>query len=149
MRWRYGIHALYARARYLLARGEPELALPLIDSQVEGARRHEAAKIQARALELRGRTFLMLDRRDDAEAALHDALRIARDIAYPPSAWRSLAMLAELARRAGNAQDARRHGAEASQIIAALIANLTDDTLSTALRNFGAHVIDDPLAALR
>jgi class 3 adenylate cyclase/tetratricopeptide (TPR) repeat protein len=149
MRWRYGIHAQYARARYLLARGEPELALPLIDSQVEAARRHEAAKIHARALELRGRTFLMLDRRDDAEAALHDALRIARDIAYPPSAWHSLAMLAELARRAGSAQDARRHGAEASQMIAALITNLTDDTLRVGLRDFGAQVIDDPLAALR
>ncbi len=73
MRWRYGIHVLDGLGNVALARRDPESALRHADEALAGARRHGAQKLEARALALRGRALLEIDRRADAQTALREA----------------------------------------------------------------------------
>ena len=50
--------------------------------------------MQARALILRGASLTALDRPDEADAALAEAIRIADTISYPNAAWRALGLRA-------------------------------------------------------
>jgi hypothetical protein len=73
---------------------------------------------------LRADALAMLERRDDAEAALAAALDLAETIAYPRAAWQALGRLAELARHAGRAADAARHAARRRDVVAAVAGSL-------------------------
>ncbi|MBW1842968.1 MAG: AAA family ATPase, partial [Deltaproteobacteria bacterium] len=88
MRWRWSLHLHDGLARVDLARGDAERALDRADAEIAGARERTARKIEARALELRGRTLVFMDRRDEAENALREALAITTRIEHPPVAWR-------------------------------------------------------------
>jgi class 3 adenylate cyclase/tetratricopeptide (TPR) repeat protein len=134
MRWRYSLHVQDALGRVALARREPERALVLATEEIEGARRHRAAKIEARGLELRGRALVAVDRRPEAEAALGEALAIARRIGYPPAVWRVLGLLAEVARREGRRDAAAAHASEARAVVDALGGTLPAADLRDALR---------------
>ena len=73
-RWRYTMHATHALAEVAFVRREPERAAALVVEEREAARRHRSPEIEARALELHARALLDLGRRDEAEAALAEAL---------------------------------------------------------------------------
>ena len=133
MRWRYGIHVLDGLGNVALARRDPESALRHADEALAGARRHGAQKLEARALALRGRALLEIDRRDDAQTALREAITIGERIGYPPVRWRALRLLAEAARRDGRRDDAAAHTAHAQQIVDALLASLPDAELRALL----------------
>ena len=149
MRWRYSLHTLDALARYELSRGEPERALPLTSQEIEGARRHKAGKLEARALELRGRTLLALDRREEAGQELHAAHAVALGIGYPPVLWRSTSLLAELARRAGDEGEAARLFAEARGLVERFSRTLPQNELRSGLLELAERLEDDPLGAYR
>ena len=70
MRWRYSLHVRDGFARLALARRDPERALTLIAEELEGARTHRARKLEARALELRGRTLVTVGRPREAQDTL-------------------------------------------------------------------------------
>src|SRR5262249_55577790 len=99
MRWRYRLHIADGHGRVALAANQPDLALAQAERQLEGARRHRVPKVEARALELRGRSLLASDDREGAEASLRQAVETAQRIAYPRGVWRALAALAELEQR--------------------------------------------------
>jgi len=99
------LHAADVFARAALSRGEPERALALADDELAGARRQHARKLEARALELRGRALLAMDQREEASQSLGEALGIAKEIGYPPVTWRALSLSAEVARRAGESHE--------------------------------------------
>jgi tetratricopeptide (TPR) repeat protein len=147
MRWRYELHLCDALARLQLASGEPEAALVLLSRELEGARRHGAKKIEARALELQGRALATLDRRRDARVALQGALEIGQRIGYPPVLWRSHSMLAELARRDGESQVAAQHAAQTKQLIEGLAASLPEAALQRAFRGLGERLLTDALGS--
>jgi class 3 adenylate cyclase/tetratricopeptide (TPR) repeat protein len=149
MRWRYSLHLSDAEARLALARGEPERALPHLEAELSDARGHGARKVLARALELRGRTLLILDDREAAEVDLRKALREAQSIGYPPVCWRVLSLLGEVARRAGSASDAEQSREAAARLIEGCLGSLGDAELSGRLRALGAHLASDPIAACR
>ncbi len=111
MRWRYSLHVFDALARVALARRDPERALALAGEELEGARKHGARKLEARALATRGQSLLVIDRRVEAAEAFSEALAIAEAIGYRAGVWRSHGLLAELARRDGNKDEAARHAA--------------------------------------
>jgi class 3 adenylate cyclase/tetratricopeptide (TPR) repeat protein len=148
-RWRYSMHLWNAQARVELARGEPERVLPLVDRELEAARHHRSPKIEARALELRGRALLAMDRRGEAEQALHAALQCATRIEYPPVTWRSLSLLAELARRAGSRSAAEDHAARARTLVESLARSLSEADLRRELGALGDRLAADPLQAYR
>ncbi len=149
MRWRYSLHLKDAEARLALARGEPERALPHLESELENARGSGARKVIARALELRGRVELALDDRAAAEASLREALDEARAIGYPPVCWRAHTLLGEVDRRAGRTAEAERSHARARSLVESCAGSLTEAGLVTRLRALGERLAEDPLAACR
>ena len=89
--------------------------------------------METRACELRARALLDLERRDEAEAAVAEALRLARAIDYPRAVWRSLGALAEVHRRAGRRAEAERSAAEARTLAETLARSLPDAELARDL----------------
>jgi predicted ATPase/class 3 adenylate cyclase len=148
-RWRYGMHVSDALARAELSSGRPEQALALVDEELAAARRHLARKIEARALELRGRALVVLDRREEATRSLEAALEVARGLGYPPATWRSLSLLAELARRAGDRAQADRLSSEACGLAERLAGTLPETELRHELGALGDRLVTDPLGAYR
>ena len=138
MRWRYTLHILDVLGRLALTERDPERALALADQESAGARKHRVPKVEARALVLRGDALLVLDRRDEATAALRDAVRIADAIGYPRAAWGALAGLADVARRAGNGAEAARHAERRRALVGAAAHSLGDAELRRHLETIVA-----------
>jgi class 3 adenylate cyclase/tetratricopeptide (TPR) repeat protein len=134
-RWRYRMHLLDGLGRVALARGEPAEALALADDECLRARRHRAPKIEARALELRGRALVALEQHDDAERVLLDAVAVAERIAYPRTQWVALGLLAEIARRRGRVREVETYGSRRHAVVEALVASLPDPALQRELRD--------------
>ena len=143
MRWRYSLHVLDSTARYELARGEPERALAPLDEELAGARDIGCQKIEARALELRGRVLLTLDRRSDADEALRGALEISARIEYPPVRWRALSSAAEMARRTGDLASAERDAQRAREMVEGLARSIGDSELRRSFGSLGERLAAD------
>ncbi len=148
-RWRYGMHTHDALARAWLAKGEPERALPLLEAELAAAKAHSARKVQARALELRGRALLHMDRREEAASALQDAHAVATEIGYPPALWRSLSLLAEIARRSGDIGRATRLLADAQELVRPRARALPETELREEFGRLEERLASDPLGAYR
>jgi class 3 adenylate cyclase/tetratricopeptide (TPR) repeat protein len=149
MRWRYRLHLLDAEARLALARGAPEVALGLAREELDGARRHKARKLEARAQELAARALLVLEQRPEAEAELRAATATATAIGYAPVRWRALAIESALARRSGDGARAEQAAAAARALTAELAAGLPETRLRRALAGLGERLAADPLGTLR
>jgi len=150
MRWRYGLHLADAKARLALARGEPEAAVALAREEAQGARRHHAPKIGARALEIAGRALLAMDAREEAQAELRAALAGAEALGYPPVQWRAHALLAELARRRGAPREEREAPAgRARALLEGAERALAEEAPRRALRALAERLLADPLDACR
>jgi class 3 adenylate cyclase/tetratricopeptide (TPR) repeat protein len=148
-RWRYGMHLNDALTRVHLARGEPERALPFVDEELDTARDQFSRKLEARALELRGRTLVHLERHSEARQSLEEAVRVARRIGYPPAAWRALSLLGELARRRGEGSEAERLASESSGLVSKLARSLPEKELRDAFGSVSERLSSDPLGAYR
>lgn len=135
MRWRYRLHAQNARAEIELARGEFEKALDVATLELAGARQHRAPKIESRAQLARGRALMQLERTDEAEAALHEALRLSEGISHPRAAWRAHGALVDVASRRGDARERERRDASRRALVEAAAATLEDSTLAGRLRS--------------
>ncbi len=149
MRWRWSLHLLDGLARVDLARGDAERALDRADAEIAGARERTARKLEARALELRGRILVFMDRREEAERSLREALAIATQIEHPPVTWRALSLIGEVARRQGDSELAERHFSELRTVLKKKATSIERDELRNGLRAMGERLIADPLAAYR
>ncbi|MCH8083812.1 MAG: AAA family ATPase [Myxococcales bacterium] len=149
MRWRWSLHLQDALARVDLARGDAERALDRVDAEIVGAHERIAKKIEARALELRGRILVFMDRREEAGAALRDAHKAAMRIEHPPITWRALSLMGELARREGNNELAERHFSQVRSLVESNASAIERDELRNGLRGMGELLIATPLAAYR
>ena len=101
------------------------------------------------ALELRGRILVFMDRREEAERSLREALAIATHIEHPPVAWRALSLIGEVARRQGDSELAARHFSEVRTVVEKKASSIERDELRNGLRAMGERLIADPLAAYR
>ncbi|MBW2493627.1 MAG: AAA family ATPase [Deltaproteobacteria bacterium] len=149
MRWRWSLHLQDGLARVDLARGDAERALERADAEIAGARERCARKLEARALELRGRSLVFMDRCKEAEPALREALVIATHIEHPPVAWRALSLIGEVARRRGDSELAERYFSEVRTAVKEKAASIKRAELSNGLRAMGERLVADPLAAYR
>lgn len=132
--WRYSMHLFDALGHTALRCGDPETALAHGSEELTRARRHFAPKVEARALDLRGRALLAMDRRDEAEAALAEAVTVADRIGYPRIAWQALLALAATKQRAGAAAAATALAHRSQAIVDNLLVALPDPDLAAALR---------------
>ncbi|HZR80518.1 MAG TPA: sigma 54-interacting transcriptional regulator [Candidatus Binatia bacterium] len=133
MRWRYSLHVMNARASLALAAGDPAVALAAAEREAAGAVRHDAPKIEARALLSAGRALLEVERWDDADARLARALAVADRIAAPRLAWRAHALLARVRQARGDREAAERHVAAHRRLVDAAAASLRDAALRRRL----------------
>jgi tetratricopeptide (TPR) repeat protein len=139
MRWRYALHAKHLEGQLALLAGDPSAALAHAHAEIDGARRHRAPKIEARALILAGDALLAMDERQGAHEALVGAIGIADAIAYPHATRAALAPLAELARRAGRAEEAARHDIRRRAMLEYALHTLSEDELRRDLAAAAAH----------
>ena len=149
MRWRWSLHLQDALARMDLARGDAERALDRANVEIVGARERVSQKIEARALELRGRILVFMDRREEAGTSLREAYETSMRIEHPPVAWRALSLMGELARRQGDSELADRHFGEVRSLVESKASSIERDELRSELRGMGERLIADPLAAYR
>ncbi len=133
MRWRYSLHAFDAMGRLAIAAGAPHRALAYADEELRGAEQHRVPKVQARALTLRGASLTALERSDEADLALAEAVRIAGTIGYPRGSWEALGMRASLAHRMGRFAEADRHAAAQRALVATAVRSLEDAGLRRIL----------------
>jgi tetratricopeptide (TPR) repeat protein len=139
MRWRYSLHAVHVEGLLALRVGEPATALAHARAEIEGARRHRAPKIEARALVLAGEALLGMDEREGAGDALGKAVEIADAIGYPHAARGALGALAELARRRGRPEEAAQHAARRAVLLEAALETLSESELRRDLAAAAAH----------
>jgi class 3 adenylate cyclase/tetratricopeptide (TPR) repeat protein len=149
MQWRYSLHLLHGQARVLLAAGDPERAVAKCELEHQGAVETHARKMIARSLELKGRALLVMDRRDEAEAALRRALQVARELEYPPATWRALSLLGELSRRRGHTRQAGERFHEAKQLVRAKAPSVPSAELRSEFLKLAEALESDPLGAHR
>jgi class 3 adenylate cyclase/tetratricopeptide (TPR) repeat protein len=149
MQWRYSLHLSNARARVALVSGDVQGALDLTAGELEGARRSGSRKIEARALELRGRALVAADLRDEATVELGLAARVANEIGYPPVGWRAPSLLAELARRNGDRRREENALALVREQVQRGAASLPDRELRRRLQALGDRLAQNPLEAYR
>jgi len=149
MRWRWSLNLQDALARVELAHGDAEQALDRVDAEIAGARDRFAQKIEARGLELRGRILVFMDRREEAENSLREALAIATRIEHPPVAWRALSLMGEVARRQGDSELAERRFGEVRSLVESTASSIERDELRSGFRGMAERLIADPLAAYR
>jgi tetratricopeptide (TPR) repeat protein len=129
MRWRYSLHVMDTRARIDLAGREYDRALALAEEQLAGAHRHQAPKIEVRALSLKGQALLEIDRRAEAEEAFRSAAEIAERIGFARGLWNAYAFLAEYERRSGNNTVAGEHARKVREVAERAAATLSSPEL--------------------
>jgi tetratricopeptide (TPR) repeat protein len=149
MNWRYSLHLLRAQARLDLAQGDPQSAIGKLDQVLAGARGHSAKKLEALALELRGRAYSWMDQRGAARTALEEALTLAQSIEHPPVVWRAHSLLGELDRRDENAAGAAGRFADARALIEEKSRTLRDDSLRGEFRAVADLLKSDPIGSYR
>ncbi len=147
MRWRIAMHLEDSVARVALLRREPDLALAGTATEIEQARESGSRKIEARALELRGRVLANFDQNVEAEEALRESLAVALAIEHPPIIWRCHSLLALLANRAGRKRDAERSIEVIHATIEGCAKTLPSDELRNEFRSLRDRLISEPLAA--
>jgi tetratricopeptide (TPR) repeat protein len=149
MRWRWSMHLDDISARLALVRGDADGALVRVDAEFARTRRRTAHKIEARALELRGRVLLTMDRRDEAQDSLRQALELASRIEHPPVIWRALSLLGEAANRSDQRDVAQQHFAAIRKLVSGTAPSIPREELRSEFRGLGDRLVSDPLAAYR
>ena len=149
MRWRWSMHLDDMSARLALARGDADGALVRVDAELARTRQRTAHKIEARALELRGRVLLTMDRRDEARDSLRQALELATRIEHPPVIWRALSLLGEAANRSDQRDVAQQHFAAIRKLVSSTAPSIPREELRSEFRGLGERLLNDPLAAYR
>jgi class 3 adenylate cyclase len=147
MRWRYSLHAANAEARIALTRGNLADALAHVDREIDESQRHEARKVEARALELRARILLAGDDREAAETARAAGLGIALEIGYLPVQWRAHALGAELARRRGDAVAADDARGRAEALVSSVLTQLPGAAERREFAALRAALASDPVGS--
>ncbi len=133
MRWRFSLHVANAQARIAIARNDLQSALQLAETQIEGARKRRAPKIEARAATLRGEVLLAMDRRDEARECLQESAGLSERIHYRRGQIATLILASDCERRDGNYNAAAEKIARAREIAQPSADSLDDEALRRQL----------------
>jgi len=74
---------------------------------------------------------------------------VAESIGHPPVFWRAFSLRAEIARRDGDAEKARRRFEKARALVGASAARVGEPELQQELRSLGERLVADPFSAYR
>jgi tetratricopeptide (TPR) repeat protein len=147
--WRWAPHIYDGMARAVLAQGDHDASLVWTERELEVSRVHNSRKLEARALELRGRALMSMDLRDEARTELHASLEVSEDIGYPPTIWRADSLLLELARRNQDEAEATLRERRIRERLATAGSMVSEPRLERRLRDLCEALITRPLDAYR
>jgi len=98
MRWRYFTRLIIVQGQLALIDGDLSLAGELAYKALELTRSTKSGKNSARACLLRGQVLLAIDRIDQAESSIQEALSVAQQLH-----WLGMSLVCQLALRGGRA----------------------------------------------
>jgi class 3 adenylate cyclase/tetratricopeptide (TPR) repeat protein len=129
MLWRYSQHLFHSYGELWLARGDYDKALAYADECLALAEPSDSKKNIVKGRRLRGQVFLAQGKLAEAERELATALEIAQQIGNPPQLWKTHAVLGDLRRVQGRADEARQAYRDALAVIEGVAASLSDESL--------------------
>jgi len=130
-----------ARVGYALADGAPEPALKIIDALIASAPSRAPGRAIPHLWYLRAMALIAIDRKEQAEAALHEALSAAIAQGLHPLLWRIYSSQARLSVSRRRREEAEAAYTAASAIIADLSAHVPDPLAREAfLSGATAHI---------
>jgi tetratricopeptide (TPR) repeat protein len=135
-RWRWSIHLRVYLAEALLAAGRPEEALIPLEQALVQARSTGCLKYVGKAHALRAQAAAVGRHWREAEPDAVEAVRIAREIAYPTLIWQAAHLLASIQAQLGKGEEAGAASRLATQTIEGLAARAPDQTLRRAFMNW-------------
>jgi len=133
MRWRYSIHLFSSLAELQLARGDRAKAREFADHCLDLATRTSSRKYLVKAWRLRGKIAVARRQWDEGDAALRQALPIARAIGNPTQLWKTHLAVGRLHSEAGRPDAARAPYQAARAVIDRVRADLRNPELVVSL----------------
>ena len=143
MRWRYSMHLFASLGELWLARGDPAKARDLADQCLELAARTRSRKYLVKGWRLRGESDRARRRREDAGAALRQALDLARQIGNPTQLWQTQVALGRLHAESKDRGASDRAYREARAVIQGMAARVQNPELRLSLERLPARVPGD------
>ena len=133
-----------ARAEIAVHAEPPDSAVEWAQRALEIARRTNRPKYEAISLTALGRGLALLGRREEALAALREAVTIADELVGAPGRWRARGALGRVSYELGDDDAAGQAYAEASQLVQAFAATLSPER---SARFLSAPAVDEILSA--
>ena len=123
-----------ARAELALAMGNPDEALMIVERLIALAQwtTQDGLSVEPRLLKLRGDALAALGRAEDAETALHEALRVATHQGARPLLWRIRVALGRLCQTQSKRAEAEGHFATSREAITSLAGAIPDEAVRQA-----------------
>lgn len=118
-----------AQAEFELARGQPDVALEIVEQIIASAASAEQGGVILRLWHTRAVALLALDRAREAETMLMAAQASARVHGARPMLWRLCVLLAKLSQEQGRRKQAEEAFLEARTIIEELALNVPDEAV--------------------
>jgi len=135
-RWRWSIHLRIYLAEALIAVGRPEEALIPLEQALVQARSTGCMKYVGKAHALRAQTAAIARRWREAEPDAMEAVRIAREIAYPTLIWQAADLLASIQAQRGKGDEAGAAARLTAETIEGLAARAPDLALRRSFMNW-------------
>jgi tetratricopeptide (TPR) repeat protein len=134
MRWRYVQHLYVNRGKLALRCGDVASALRWADECGTAAQASGSPRNVVKAWRLRGAALAEQRRFDEADAALTQALELAREVGNPFQIWRTLAAHSDARGAQGLADGAAILAHEALVVVEAVATSLGESPLADTLR---------------
>ena len=135
-RWRWSIHLRIYLAEALLAVGRREEAVIPLEQALVQARSTGCMKYVGKAHALRAQTAAAARRWGEAEPDAVEAVRIAREIAYPTLIWQAAHLLADIQVQLGKGDEASAAARLAAETIEGVAARAPDSALRRSFMNW-------------
>ena len=129
MKWRYAQHLYHSLGELWLTRDDAVQALWCAEACLELAVSTSSRKNLVKGWRLQGQAYCHQRRLPEAEAALQQALTLAREIGNPPQLWQTYQALGQLFERLGHRDQVRSAYASALRVIDAVAKRLQDQEL--------------------
>jgi tetratricopeptide (TPR) repeat protein len=133
MKWRYAQHLYHSLGELWLTRGDAGQALRYAEACLELAVSTTSRKNLVKGWRLQGQVYCRQRRLPEAQAALQQALTLARAIGNPPQLWQTYQAQGQLFEQLGQRDQARSAYASALRVIDAVAKRLHDQELKRTL----------------
>jgi tetratricopeptide (TPR) repeat protein len=135
MKWRYSMHLFASLGELWLARGDPVQAREFAEQCLELATRTNSRKYLVKGWRLTGEIARARGQRDEAEAALRQALTIAQAIGNPTQLWKTHFALGQLRAEAKRRELAQQSFQGAREVIDLVKRRLQNPVLRASLEH--------------